>query len=143
MELLLNLAWLLLALPAYWLWRHARGARTSRAFTSLQCLLALGCVLVILFPVVSATDDLHVMRAEIEESPAGKRSVWQASHDKASSWKWQSPPAVAWVAWVAWVTSSWTVSDGSWQLLPTSGLSVPTAPAIKRASRAPPDSFPG
>ena len=63
MELLLNLAWLLLALPAYWLWR---GRTSTRKFSSAQCLLALGCLLVVLFPVVSATDDLRVMRAEME-----------------------------------------------------------------------------
>jgi hypothetical protein len=67
MELLLNLAWLLLALPAFWLWRDARSVRAGRGFTPLQCLLALGCILVILFPVVSATDDLRAMSTEIEE----------------------------------------------------------------------------
>ncbi len=94
MELLLNLAWLLLALPAYWLWRSSRTA-AGHKFSSLQCLLALGCMLVILFPVISATDDLLAMRSEMEESPASKRSVRQTSHDKVSSWKWQSPPALS------------------------------------------------
>ena len=94
MELLLNLAWLLLALPAFWLWRGSRCARHRRKFTALQCLLALGCMLVILFPVVSATDDLRAMRNEMEESPASKRTIRQASNDKASAWKWQSPPAL-------------------------------------------------
>jgi len=65
MELLLNLAWLLLAVPACWLWRVSRreGARCN--FSASQCLLVLGCVLVILFPVVSATDDMCAMRAEM------------------------------------------------------------------------------
>src|SRR5271166_1318914 len=95
MELLLNLAWLLLALPAYWLWRGSRSATAGHKFTSLQCLFALSCMLVILFPVISATDDLRAMRTEMEESPVSKRSVRQASHDKAPAWKWQSPPALA------------------------------------------------
>jgi hypothetical protein len=80
MELLLNLAWLLLALPAYWLWR-----RGTRAFSSLQCLLALGCVLVLLFPVISASDDLHAMRAEMEDSSISKRAVRQAGSVKSSA----------------------------------------------------------
>ncbi len=80
MELLLNLAWLLLAVPAYYVWRGRGGARRS---TSLQCLLALGCVLVVLFPVISATDDLLVMRNEIEESPASKRSARQSSGERS------------------------------------------------------------
>jgi len=73
MELLLNLAWLLLALPAYWLWR-----RGTRRFSSLQCLLALGCMLVLLFPVISASDDLHAMRSEMEDSSVSKRAMRQA-----------------------------------------------------------------
>jgi len=96
MELLLNLAWLLLALPAYILWRRSRTAGQKRSISSLQCLLALGCVLVMLFPVVSATDDLRAMRAEMEESPASKRNVRQAGTEKASTWnsRLQSPPAL-------------------------------------------------
>jgi hypothetical protein len=94
MELVLNLAWLLLALPAYWLWRGSKSAECK--FSSLQCLLTLGCVLVILFPVISATDDLMAMRTEMEESPISKRSIHQTSHDKASGWnsRLQVPPAL-------------------------------------------------
>lgn len=102
MELLLNLAWILLALPAYWLWRQDAAARAARRVSSLQCLLALGCVLVLLFPVISASDDLHVMRAEMEES-SSKRTVRQTAGDKASAWtnRLQSPPmAVAGANWV-------------------------------------------
>lgn len=86
MELLLNLAWMLLALPAYWLWRRDAGARLVRRVSSMQCLLALGCVLVLLFPVISASDDLHAMRAEMEDSSISKRTVRQAGSDKTSAW---------------------------------------------------------
>jgi hypothetical protein len=137
MELLLNLAWLLLALPAYFLWRGCGTGRTSRKFTSLQCLFALGCMLVVLFPVVSATDDLRAMRAEMEESPCSKRTIRQASNDKTSAWKWQSAPALAASA------RSLIVHEESWQQLPALYLSTPAAPAIERGGRAPPDSFPG
>jgi hypothetical protein len=97
MELLLNLAWMLLALPAFWLWRQGESSRALRRVTSLQCLLALGCVLVLLFPVISASDDLHVMRAEIEESATSKRTVRQLAGDKISAWtsRLQSPPGLA------------------------------------------------
>jgi len=137
MELLLNLAWLLLALPAYWLWRGARSVPAGRKFHSLQCLLALACMLVILFPVISATDDLHAMRAEMEESPAGKRTVRQSSNDHATAWKRQSPPALAEPA------RSLVVTLEGWQPLSTPRLILPAAPAIEQAGRAPPDSFPG
>ena len=95
MELLLNLAWLLLALPAYWLWKRDAGTRLARRVSSLQCLLALGCALVLLFPVISASDDLHAMRAEMEDSSVSKRSVRQASSEKSSASinRLQGPPA--------------------------------------------------
>lgn len=95
MELLLNLAWLLLAVPAFYLWRSSERA-LERRFGSLQCVMALGCVLVMLFPVVSATDDLHAMRSEMEESQVSKRSLRQAGHEKSSVWniRLQSPPAL-------------------------------------------------
>ena len=97
MELLLNLAWLLLALPACWLWRGSRTAHAEHKFNSLQCMVALACLLVMLFPIISATDDLVAMRTEMEESPAGKRSMRQAAGEKASAGKLrlETPPAVA------------------------------------------------
>jgi hypothetical protein len=95
MELLLNLAWVLLVLPGYWLWQREARARGGRGFRSGQCLLCLGCMLVLLFPVISATDDLHVMRAEMEDSAVSKRAVRQAGSDKNSAWvnRLQAPPA--------------------------------------------------
>jgi hypothetical protein len=131
-ELLLNLAWLLLAVPALWLWRGSRSAAIARKFTALQCLLALGCMLVVLFPVISATDDLRAMRTEMEESPASKRTIRQAANDKASGWKLQSPPALPATA------NCFRACDQGWQLLPTGELSLLAPPAIQRASRAPP-----
>src|SRR5271165_1520828 len=95
MELLLNLTWLLLLLPAYWLWRRGANARAAHRVTALQCLLALGCAVVLLLPVISATDDLHAMRAEMEES-ASKRAVRQTGSEKHSAWvnRLQGPPAL-------------------------------------------------
>jgi hypothetical protein len=97
MELLLNLAWVLLALPAYWLWRRDAGWRAARRVSALQGLLALGCVLVLLFPVISASDDLHAMRAEMEDSSISKRTVRQAGSEKNSAWvnRLQGPAAAA------------------------------------------------
>lgn len=135
MELLLNLAWLLLALPAFWLWRESRSSSAGRKFTALQCLLALGCVLVILFPVISATDDLHAMRAEMEESPASKHSIRHASAEKVSAAKWQSPATLANSA------TPFVLNDLVWLQLATTLLLVPAAPVIERAVRGPPVSL--
>jgi len=96
MELLLNLAWLLLIVPAYWVWRGSRISPARRRFSAVQAMFALVCVLVVLFPVISATDDLLAMRPEIEESPSGKRNIRQLPSDKASGWHvtLQTPPAL-------------------------------------------------
>jgi hypothetical protein len=78
MELFLNLCWLSLVLPGYLLWRQRgfstdsgsrRGSSTySPASSPLIFLCVLGCALILLFPVISASDDLHAMRPEMEES---------------------------------------------------------------------------
>ena len=135
MELLLNLAWLLLALPAFWLWRGSRNTRGAAKFTALQCMLVLGCVLAILFPVVSATDDLLAMRTEMEESPASKRSIRHASTDKASAW--QSPAALS------NATAPFVANEVVWLQLATPFVSIPSPPAIRPAARAPPRSLLG
>ena len=139
MELLLNLAWMLMALPAYWLWRRGAGARRERRVSALECLLALGCVLVLLFPVISATDDLHAMRSEMEESSTSKRTVRQASGDKHVAWvnRLQGPPAL-----VARVEGQ---PDPLAERLESSGLrlAVLARPCDWHAGRAPPSSLLG
>jgi len=83
MELLLNCLWLMLALPAIWLWRRApHSCHESREFNSGRCLIALACLLILLFPVISATDDLHAARAEMEESNSSKRALKQSAGEK-------------------------------------------------------------
>jgi len=78
MELLLNIFWLLLVLPGYLLWRR------HRDFSSSRGVLALACMLVLLFPVISATDDLHALPQVMEESsPSRQRSVQQGAVHKA------------------------------------------------------------
>ena len=137
MELLLNLVWLLMALPAYWLWRRGAGARAARRIAALQFLLALACALVLLFPVISATDDLHAMRAEMEESASSKRTVRQAGSEKHSAWvnRLQGPPAL--LANIDWLPAAQAALGE---------VSVPhLAPLAKacswHAGRAPPDSL--
>ena len=84
MELLLNLIWLLLALPAIWIWRR-EPCQSSRSIR-VHHFLVLGCVLILLFPVVSASDDLNAMRPEMEESSPSKRMVRQAAGEKSPAW---------------------------------------------------------
>jgi hypothetical protein len=67
MESFLNLCWLLLMVPALAFWLRERRPRKS-----VQLAVVLACLLVLLFPVISATDDLHAMRQETEESSLSK-----------------------------------------------------------------------
>ena len=67
MESLLNFCWLLLILPGFYLWRFRR-----RQATPWRMAVALGCLFFLLFPVISATDDLVALRGDMEESPSGK-----------------------------------------------------------------------
>jgi hypothetical protein len=86
MELVLNLLWLMLALPAAFIWRR-QAARQQTSAHHYASLVLLGFVLALLFPVVSATDDIHPMRAEIEESSPGKRLAKQAPNNtKSPTW---------------------------------------------------------
>jgi len=69
MELLLNLFWLMLFAAAIWWWQCKRVyAQNSKYLDRLRPILLLGCIWVLLFPVVSATDDLYAMQAEVKES---------------------------------------------------------------------------
>jgi hypothetical protein len=136
-ELLLNLAWLLLALPACWLWRNSKGVQFRRRVSSIQCLMALACLLVILFPVVSATDDLHAMRTEMEESPIGKRSFCHKSGDRPSAWKGYIQPSFA------SSLNSLQSGEGIWHQIPTSQSQIVAAPPSSRVSRGPPQSHIG
>jgi len=90
MELILNLIWVMLAVSALCAWGWRRSHPQSRPH-----LIALVCLLALLFPVISATDDLSALRSEMEDSSPSKRSLKQAVTGKAV---WQqtihNPPAL-------------------------------------------------
>ena len=77
MEVLLNTIWLLVAIGAFLTWRPAkiRGTPTDRSHGRLYGTVALACALVLLFPVISLTDDLHAEQIAMEDS---SRSVMKA-----------------------------------------------------------------
>ena len=139
MELFLNLCWLSLLVPAWLLWRRwlsssRSGNRTeARAVRPLVFLCALGCALVLLFPVISASDDLHAMRAEMEESSPGKRSVSQAGGEKASVWhsRWQNLSAI-----VGSATALGFMIEA--QEIFSVSMPLPVVPSILCSGRGPP-----
>jgi len=69
MELLLNLIWLTVAATALVAFTRSR-QRSSRMahIPYVQALIALACVVVLLFPVISASDDLHPAQAVVEDA---------------------------------------------------------------------------
>ncbi len=73
MELSLNLLWLLLAVASFALVGRGRGNRTLAGWHSWRRTFSLACALVILFPVISVTDDLHAEQAVMEDSNPTKR----------------------------------------------------------------------
>jgi hypothetical protein len=88
MELLLNTFWLLIAVGALGVWIHQswRGAR--RMDLRLQ-LCALGCVLVLLFSAISATDDLHATALAVETSDFSRKMLKSITPTGASAHTWQ------------------------------------------------------
>ena len=75
METVLNLIWLIVTVAALWLWRFRWlvSRRKPRACVLLE-VVAMGCVLALLFPVISLTDDLHPEILAVDAS-SGKRST--------------------------------------------------------------------
>lgn len=88
MELLLNLCWLLLLGPGAYLWLRQR----RRAKPIFQFSVALACLLFLLFPVISATDDLHAFRQEMEESSPSKKALKQVAK-RTTAQEFSAPPA--------------------------------------------------
>lgn len=99
MELLLNLFWLMLALSAVVILRRQPSfARNPVGPFRPRLFLVLGCLLALLFPVVSASDDLHPINQEMEEFSASKRIVKQPPNLKSPSWGTHSAPPAQTVA---------------------------------------------
>jgi hypothetical protein len=69
MEVLLNTIWLLLAIAAFLFWQiDSEKTALQHEHTRRYRMLSLVVVLVLLFPVISLTDDLHSEQAAMEES---------------------------------------------------------------------------
>jgi hypothetical protein len=140
MELLLNLLWLTLALPAAWMWRHKSVCATRcQRFDRIRPFLLFTCVLMLLFPVVSATDDLHAMQQEMEESSPSKRMIKQAVDDRSVAGL-SSPGALP---ALIFPLSFGPSDEACGQVLLVSVVLPQPAHSRERASRAPPFSFLG
>jgi len=91
MENLLNGCWVLLAMAALLAWRcQATQARTGQR----HGLVALFCVLALMLPVISATDDLHPTAQAIEDSSKRTQQAWATIKSVATIVKYGSPPVI-------------------------------------------------
>jgi len=74
--------------PGAYLWLRQR----RRAQPIFQFSIALACLLFLLFPVISATDDLHAFRQEMEESSPTKKALKQVAK-RTTAQEFNAPPA--------------------------------------------------
>lgn len=137
MELALNLFWLLLAVTSVALWGRrssSRGGRRPRL--PLLGAIALGSALVILFPVISVSDDLHAQQAVLEDSNPLKRTLRQAHDSFSGSGKLRHAAAAAPAVWLlplTWVVLGIATEASSGSLSPVAANFHP--------GRAPPRSL--
>lgn len=68
MELLLNLIWIVLAGGAFLAFSRRPYQSHGDRIPYWRSLLALACILFLLFPIVSASDDLHPTQAMVEDA---------------------------------------------------------------------------
>jgi hypothetical protein len=75
METFLNLVWLAVTVAGIWLWRFRWivSRRNPRHSTRMEA-VAMVCVLALLFPVISLTDDLHPETVAVDAA-SGKRNA--------------------------------------------------------------------
>ena len=86
MELLLNLIWIsLVPLAVFGFLRNRSVSGHLAGISYRKSLVALGFVMVLLFPVVSASDDLHPTQAVFEESSKKVKRVVAAVHGLQTS----------------------------------------------------------
>jgi len=97
MELLLNLLWIAIALAAFSLLWASRGLSSQLPKVPYwKAVLALACVLALLFPVVSASDDLHPTQAVLEDATKRiQQAVAPFQHGPAASFTAMLPALLA------------------------------------------------
>ena len=136
-ENLLNLSWLLLVLASLALWQvrwSTREGETGRR-QSLLSLLALSCVLMLLFPVISLTDDLQEIPALVEYATSSPQLAKNSkgalasldSGQKSASFTLanQAPPLSLPAAFVGRVVPAYTSSHQSAPRRPVQGRAPP------------------
>ncbi len=132
MELLLNLIWVSLGMAAFLalMWHRPQSSPGGLAYP--RALLTLACVLLLLFPIVSASDDLHPAQALLEEAPRRVQHFVSPLHLGHCGYPL---PLLAIL-----LTLAFWAAPAAWQLCPPVELSTPASSGFGLSSRgrAPP-----
>lgn len=110
MELLLNLIWIILTVVA--LCAFARSRRLASEISpsrSFKALLALSCILVLLFPIISASDDLHPVQAAVEDASKRVQLVLAVGSTARNT-----TPTIA-ILFIAFAMYLWFALVASWR----------------------------
>jgi hypothetical protein len=94
MELLLNLLWVSIASGALAAWHLHRVQSSSVGRRRREVpheFVALGIALLLLFPSISITDDLHAEQAVMEESSRSILKAWQAAQSCLNAGRHATP----------------------------------------------------
>lgn len=85
MELLLNLIWVALAVGSFVVFVRRQHQLSRDCSLYWDSLLALACVLLLLFPIISASDDLHPTQALVEEATKRVQHVASPLHSSTGN----------------------------------------------------------
>ena len=88
MEIILNASWLIVSFASYifLVWELVnRAQERGRGLDRIRSIVALSCVLAILFPVISLSDDLQEMQAAVAEVPPSQGLIKKLGIDNPST----------------------------------------------------------
>jgi EamA domain-containing membrane protein RarD len=124
MELLLNLVWLLVVAVAIVSWLYHNHDRSSARPGVLLQVIALACILAVLFPAISATDDLHASQLAVEASDVARkvlRSMNTVSSSGTLDWLHLLPALLLLALAVMPRRKFFTKASQSGRMLPAAG----------------------
>jgi hypothetical protein len=137
MELALNLFWVVLSLLALRHWVVRAREAGQRRSDLLRGVVVLSCILLLLFPIISVTDDLHASSELAEDwtTFARKSKAWASQFDELASIQHVNHVALACVvaltaptlARIGWVEISDEAAPQYAALSVRSGRAPPTA----------------
>lgn len=137
METILNLIWFAITLVAIWLWRFRWSAsrRNRRHSVRLEA-VAMVCILALLFPVISLTDDLHPEVVPVD-SISSKRNQCLLAASSAQTDRVKVPSSVRpWVALASRFPEELTLVFSGFVL--SCSVSQASLICVANSSRSPP-----